>query len=323
MRHADFICPSPGIRHALTRLLLLTASLLGAVVAQEAAPAPYNLCVRLNDSSGKENGLHVFNCGATAMSETQESNTFSADLATAVSTGTAAYLGTARASSDAFDTVKLYASAQLTNYLPQSYVATPSGGIEFAASAEAHYSDTVTIAGPAGPAVLHLSFSVTGTPTEAGASAQLCYGFAYGGPINGGPCALGLPSVITFDSEPFVPSGTPQPLNFQFSAVVFKADGGMTDPYSASASADLEHTITMQELLVTTPGGLPIAGINLSSAGGFDYPLSPLNQVPAIPEPGSAVLTLAALGLLGLRQMSKRPVKVGSPSTPLDRTASR
>ena len=307
MRHTGCNVPNPGFLRFLTRLVLLTASLLGAVVAQ-AAPAPYNLCVGLNDSSGKENGLHVFNCGATAMSEAQESNTFSADPAT---TGPAAYTGTARASSDAFDTAKLYASAQLTNYLPQSYVPTPSGGIEFAASAAAYYSDTVTISGPAEPAVLHLSFSVTGTLTQAGASAQLCYGFAYGGAITGGPCAVGLPSVITVDSAPFVPSGTPQPLNFQFSAVVFNSDGSMTDPYSASASADLEHTITMQELLVTTPGGLPIAGINLSSAGGFDYPLSPLNQVPAIPEPRSAVLMLAALGLLGLRVRRKRKLAVG------------
>lgn len=274
----------------LVRLVPLL--LLSAVQVQA---APYSFCVGLSDSSGQgDAGASVFNCSTGAMDESLESTTF----------GT--YTGTARASSTAFDTVNLFASAQFTDYQPNSYVPDSSGGINFAASASANYTDQVAITGPASSAVIELSFSVTGSLFQEGVAAQLCYGFAYGGPILGGSCGVGLPPVITVQSEAFVPDGTLQPLNFQFMAVVFNSDAGMPDLYSALGTADLEHTITMQNLLVTTPGGVPIVGITLSSLGGFDYPLSPLNGIPPIPEPKSAALMLAALALLGFVQRRRR-----------------
>jgi hypothetical protein len=283
-----------GVIRAFVAIVVMPVAALTALPAQA---VPYSLCVTLADSSGHASGTHTLRCDPTSVTDTLVSTTFG-DPVTSGS-----YQGAARASSDAFDTVRLFASVQLTDYLPGSYLPYPLNGgfaVDFAATASAFYTDLVSISGPPEPAVVQLSFGLTGTLFEMGASAQLCHGFEYGSPILSGVCEVGLPPLIIVESDPFIPDGTSRPLNFQFAAVVFTPDENQTEIYSASATADLENTIVMQELLVMTPLGEPIPGITLRSLGEFPYPLSPLNQTPAVPEPETVALMLPGLGLIGL-----------------------
>jgi len=289
---SSFRAYSRSIRLSLYFVAAVAAT---AVSAPQAHAAPYFLCVGMNDSSGKldelgnEAGTHVFACGSDAVDRSMISELYGA------------YSGSASASTESFDTVKLFASATMTGYQPGSYVELPSGGIYFAASAQAQYQDSVTIdvEGPAQPMVMELTFAVTGDRDWSNASAQICYGFQYGAPLTSGACAPDLPSAITVTSQEFVPDGTEQPLYFQFSAVIFRADRiDDTEMYDAYGAIDLAHTITLQEMLLTTPGGVPVPGITVSSAQGFAYPLSALNAPTPAPAPGAAGLMVAGVLML-------------------------
>lgn len=278
---------------SLVRLALLAAMAFVTIPAQA---GPYSLCASLLNSSHANRTLET---GCAGIDPQPDPNAVSVAL---TSQDFGSFQGTASSSSDAFDTVRLFVSVALTDYRAGSYIEeVPGGGIPFAGSAFATYRDLLTISGPAQLARLQATFGVTGQLDWNGVAAQLCYSFAFGGPLQGGPCLVEqtLPPQITVTSQLF-PVNSTQEMNFSFDAVVFIADANFADPYTVSATADLAHTITLEELLILGTNGQPIQGITVSSEGEFGYPLSPLNQAPAIPEPGTAALITAGGVLLAV-----------------------
>ena len=161
-------------------------------------------------------------------------------------------------------------------------------GINFAASADARFTDFLGVLAPTYPELrLVFRFDLTGSLTPpAIAAAQLCHGLAYGRPPGPGSCTIDLPTSLELLSEPFVPDGTLRELAFFFRAVVFINDERVPGPYTTAASADLEHTVALAQLQVTQLDGKPARGVSLNSAGGIDYPLAPINQLP-VPEPAN------------------------------------
>lgn len=267
------------------------ALLLGAVVSPAAA-APYYLCASLADSSGVDGGTTASECGfSDSVEKSLESTTFGN------------FSGTARGNSSSFDQVGLYASATFGNYQSGSYVAGPSG-IDFAASAAAYLFDRITISAPYAQVWLVVDWTASGTIEQSGVSGQLCYGLSLGANLSG-PCIVGLPPLITAWSEGFAPDGTTRDAVFSFSAVVFNHDEDEPSPYDASASVDLEHTLTMLEMRVTSASGEPLRGVTLSSANGYAYPLSPINLLP-VPEPATWASLLAGLAVIGWRRRAAR-----------------
>ena len=297
--------------HKIVRLLTSLALFAAPTFAAATASAtPYTLCASLLNSSHSfpKDPMRTLESACAGLDPSTDPSAITVTLS---STDFGTYSGMASASSDGFDKVKLFATVNLQDYKSGSYVEeTPGGGIPFAASVFATYQDHVTVSGPSPLGVMQLTFGISGNLVWDGIAAQLCYGFAVGGPLQGGSCwtEQTLPSTITLKSEVFE-LNTPQEMNFQFSAVVFVADQGYPDLYSASATADLANTITLADMLVLAEDGQPIPGITVSSSGGFAYPLSPDNQVPAIPEP--TIASLLATGGLLLAALRRRWRRAG------------
>lgn len=286
------------VRRLSPRLVPLALLAATAFVAIPAQAGPYSLCASLLNSSHvyPNDPVRTLESGCAGMDPNPDPNAVSVALN---SQDFGSFVGTASASSDAFDVVRLFVSVALTDYRAGSYIEeVPGEGIPFAGSAFATYRDLLTVSGPSQLARMQATFGVSGLLDWNGVASQLCYGFAFGGPLQGGPCLTEqvLPPQITVTSQLF-PVNSTQEMNFSFNAVVFVSDKDFVDHYTVSATADLAHTITLEELLVLGSNDSPIQGITVISDGGFDYPLSPLNQAPTIPAPGTAAL-IAAGGLL-------------------------
>lgn len=297
------------LRRLAGSLVSLGLAVTFGAAAMPAQAGPYTLCASLLNASHMfpKSPLRTLESGCAGMDPYTDPGSISVTLS---STDFGDFTGTATASSDAFDKVRLFAQVDLQNYRAGSYVVeTPGGGIPFAASAFATYQDYVTVSGPSGLGVMELTFGVTGETLWNGIAGQLCYGFAVGGPMGGGSCWTQqvLPSSVTLRSGAFA-LNTPQALQFEFSAVVFVSDQNFSNPYNASATVDLANTLVMQEMRVLTPGGLPIAGISVASDGEFPYPLSAANQAPPVPEPATWATLAAGLAvvLLGRRTRARR-----------------
>ncbi len=278
------------------RSLLVATALLLLAALPAAAQYPSILCAGLNDSSGVDGGTSVGDCDLDGhfVQQTLTSSTFGQ------------FTGNARVVSDGFGQVGLLAAAQFVDYGPGAYVPAPFG-INFAASARALFTDYLGVLAPYPELRLVFRFDLSGSLTPpAIAAAQLCYGLAYGAPPGPGTCTIDLPPTLELLSEPFVPDGTLRDLAFNFQAVVFINDEQVPASYTTAAFADLEHTITMAQLLVALPDGTPARGVSVASAYGIDYPLAPINQLP-VPEPASWALWL--LGLAGLARLVQGRVR--------------
>jgi hypothetical protein len=228
------------------------------------------------------------------------------------------FFGTGRAIATP-DTWRVEMSLDVSDYRRDMYIWTesPTRGTSAPTTAAftADSTDSVTISGGTGVYSLHYIFSLDGLlassdtnlitatfcgslsiPTGTGSVTGFCRSFGQDVPGS---------FTLSYDDLPF--GGPIEPTVsisvFGFIEAIYASDvaeiGAQT--FSASASAEFGSTVRLTSLLVTDANGVPIAGLQVTSQSGFDYPVDPLNLAP-VPEPSTLLLMACGLGLFGLRR---------------------
>ena len=216
------------------------------------------------------------------------------------------------------DTWRVAAAIDLTDYRRDNYVWTlgENGGFSAATtiSSSANLNDAVTITGGTGVYSLQYVMSLDGllgSNSPLVASTFCASVFIPGGTGGGGWFCLNAGDTtpatftLTYADLPFGVQITP---NLSIAAQIFveplfpdevEALGAST--FSASGFSNFGSTVHLTSLRVTDASGQAIPGITLTSANGYNYPLSPENMVP-VPEPHSLLLLVSGLACLAARR---------------------
>ncbi len=224
------------------------------------------------------------------------------------------------------DTWRVAMSLDVSDYRRDMYIWTESPTLERSApttaAITADSTDSVTISGGTGVYSLKYIFSLDGLrassdpnlisatfcsslsiPTGTGSVTGLCRSFGQDVPGS---------FTLSYDDLPF--GGPIEPTVsisvFGFIEAITASEAGEigAQTFSASASAQFGSTVRLTSLLVTDASGVPIAGLQVSSQSGFDYPVDPRNLAP-VPEPSTLLLMACGLGLFGLRWVRARALR--------------
>jgi hypothetical protein len=256
---------------------------------------------------------------------TLQSDEESTSATTAITNGTygsGTFTAQATASA-AFGTLKGFASADLSDYAPNSYTTTggacpytycgPSGTgpVRLPSTTSASFTDTFTLSGASGSAWLRLKLAVDGTSSftsddpdvnfnsDSQGNLEVIEGGTYYGSwgfFGGTYDFLTDPIPVTF--------GVPVTLTVSTEATVDLIDAVAAGNYDASGTADFSHTVTLDTVnAYSDAGGTdPYGNFTVTSGSGTTYP----TNASATPEPGTWLLLLAAAVATGIWQRSFR-----------------